>query len=121
MLQQFADAPLSVFVVWEPILITDTVGPTRVALARIRDPRVSQFWDKTHQLSQRMGGPKSFGPQSGAKILFDMDEYVWDFVAVYAPGFHWKDSGESPAFAAAPVIEVIGDLRSHLSAALAKQ
>jgi len=43
-----------------------------------------------------------------------MDEYVWDFVAVYAPGFRWKDSGQSPAFAGAPVIKVISDLRSQL-------
>ena len=99
---------------WEPILITDSAGPGRVALARIPDPRVSQFWDRSHQLSAAMGGPANFGPKSGAKILFDMDEYVWDFVAVYSPGYRWKDSGRSPAFGGAPVVEVIGDLRSHL-------
>ena len=120
-MQEFGNAPLSVFVVWEPILITDTVGPNRIALARISDRRVTQFWDRSHQLSTHMGGPANFGPKSGAKILLEMDEHVWDFVAVYSSGFHWQDSGKSPAFAGAPVIEVIGDLRSQLSTALAKQ
>jgi hypothetical protein len=45
---------------------------------------------------------------------------VWDFVAVYAPGFRWRESGESPVFAGAPVVKVIGDLRAQLTAALKK-
>ncbi len=117
-LRDFDKAPLTVFVVWEPILVTDSVGVKTGALARLPDRRAVQFWDKSHQVSMRMGGPASFGPKSGAKILFDMDEYVWDFVAVYAPGFRWKDSGASPAFAGAPVVKVIGDVRVQLAAAL---
>jgi hypothetical protein len=119
-LREFASAPLSVFVVWEPILVTDSTGVTRSALARIPDRRAAQFWDGGHQLSKHMGGPATFGPRSGAKILFDMEEHVWDFVAVYAPGFRWRESGESPVFAGAPVVKVIGDLRAQLTAALKK-
>ena len=118
MLREVGSAPLSVFVVWEPILVTDSVGVTRAAMARIPDPRVAQFWDRGHQLSTHMGSPAAFGPKSGAKILFDMGEYVWDFVAIYAPGFRWKESGESPAFAGAPVVKVIGDLRAQLTGAV---
>jgi hypothetical protein len=109
-----------VFVVWEPILVTDAAGVRRQVLARIPDRRVAQFWDKGHQVSKHMGGPAAFGPKSGAKIRFEMEEYVWDFVAVYAPGFRWQDSGESPAFAGAPVAEAVGDLRSQLAMALKK-
>ena len=108
---ELESAPLAVFVVWEPILITDSAGPPRPALSRLPDRRVAQFWDREHELSKRMGGPAAFGPKSGAKVLFEMDEYVWEFVAVYAPGFKWKDSGQSPAFAGGPVVEVIADLR----------
>src|SRR5207253_2256383 len=117
-LQDFGRAPLTVFVLWEPILVTDAVGVKTAALARVPDRRAAQFWDKSHQVSGRMGGPASFGPKSGARILFDMDDYVWDFVAVYAPGFRWKDSSAGPAFAGAPVVKVIGELRTHLSGAL---
>jgi hypothetical protein len=120
-LHDLEGAPLSVLVVWEPILTTDAAGVKKGALARIPDGRAVQFWDKSHQVSTHMGGPASFGPKSGAKILFDMDEYVWDFVGVYAPGFRWKDSGASPAFAGAPVVKVIGELREHLAAGLARQ
>jgi hypothetical protein len=65
-----------------------------------------------------MGGPASFGPTSGAKILFDMKKHVWDFVAVYSPGFRWKESSASPTFAGAPAVQVVGDLRAAISAAL---
>ncbi|HTM51651.1 MAG TPA: hypothetical protein VL285_23310, partial [Bryobacteraceae bacterium] len=119
MLKDFEAAPLAVFVVWEPILVTDSVGVRTGALARIPDRRATQFWDKSHRLSAQMGGPQTFGQKSGAKILFDMDEYVWDFVAVYSPGFRWKDSSRSPAFAGAPVLKVIADLRAHLAGAVA--
>ena len=95
--------------------MTDAAGVKSGALSRIPDRRATQFWDKSHQVSARMGGPASFGAKSGATILFDMDEYVWDFVAVYAPGFRWKDSGSSPSFAGAPVLKVIPELRSQLA------
>ena len=114
-MRDFERAPLAALVVWEPILITDSAGVKTPALSRLPDRRFVQFWDKSHQVSGHMGGPVSFGPKSGAKVLFDMDEYVWDFVAVYAAGFRWKDSGASPSFAGAPVVKVIGELRSHLA------
>jgi hypothetical protein len=114
-LRDFESAPLTALVVWEPILVTDSAGVKSAALSRLPDRRAAQFWDKSHQVSTHMGGPASFGPKSGAKILFDMDEYVWDFVAVYEPGFRWKDSGSSPSFAGAPVVKVIPELRSRLA------
>jgi hypothetical protein len=120
MLQNFGGAPVAAFVVWEPILITDIHGPKAMALARVRDRRAAQFWDPAHLVSQSMGGPASFGPKSGAKILFDMKKHVWDFAAVYAPGFRWRDSAGSPLFAGAPVVQVTTDLRAAISAALLK-
>jgi hypothetical protein len=117
-LNDFPNAPLAVFVVWEPILITDSAGPRSGALERVRDLRAAQFWDRSHQVSLSMGGPANFGPKSGAKIVFDMKKHVWDFVAVYAPGFRWKESSASPTFAGAPAVKVVGDLRGAITAAL---
>ena len=117
-MSQLPGAPLAVFVVWEPILVTDAVGPRGGALARVWDRRAAQFWDHGHQVSASMGGPGSFGPKSGAKIRFNMKKHVWDFVGVYAPGFRWKESGASPAFAGAPVVEVTADLRAAIAAAV---
>ena len=49
MLHEFENAPLSVFVVWEPILVTDSVGLKTGALARVPDRRAAQFWRRaTH-------------------------------------------------------------------------
>ena len=110
MLREFPKAPLTAFVVWEPILITDSAGPRANALSLVRDQRAAQFWDHSHQVSASMGGPASFGPRSGAKIHFDMKKYVWDFVAVYAPGFRWSESRASPVFAGAPAVDVTADL-----------
>jgi hypothetical protein len=108
-------------VVWEPILITDSTGPRAGALSRVKDGRAAQFWDHSHLVSASMGGPASFGPQSGAKIHFDMKKHVWDFVGVYAPEFRWKDSGASPLFAGAPVVDVTAELRAAIKAALTRQ
>lgn len=118
MLNDFPNAPLAVFVVWEPILLTDSAGPRSGALERVRDLRAAQFWDRSHQVSLSMGGPARFGPTSGAKIQFDMKKHVWDFVAVYSPGFRWKESSASPMFAGAPAVKVVGDLRGAIMAAL---
>ena len=117
-LRGFSGAPVAVFVVWEPILITDARGPKAMALARVPDSRAVQFWDPAHRVSDSMGGPSSFGPKSGAKIRFDMKKHVWDFAAVYAPGFRWRDSAASPLFAGAPVVEETTDLRTVIASAL---
>lgn len=119
-LTELPGAPVAAFVVWEPILITDAAGPRGGSLARVQDRRATQFWDRGHRVSQSMGGPASFGPASGAKILFDMKKHVWDFAAVYAPGFRWSDSAASPLFAGAPVFKVRADLRAAVAAALAR-
>ncbi len=109
------------FVVWEPILITDASGPRTGALSRVKDVRAAQFWDHSHLVSSSMGGPASFGPKSGAKIHFDMKKHGWDFVGVYAPGFRWSESSSSPSFAGAPVLDVIAELRAAIKAALIRQ
>ena len=121
MLQHFSSAPLAVFVAWEPILVTDIRGPKTPVLARVSDRRASQFWDHGHLISQSMGGPASFGPKSGAEIHFHMKKHVWDFVAVYPPGFRWKECGASPSFAGAPAVDVTQSLQAAIESALAKR
>lgn len=119
-MQEFGSSPLAVFVAWEPILITDIRGPKTGTLARVWDRRAAQFWDRSHLISESMGGPASFGPKSGAKIQFKMTKHVWDFVGVYPPGFRWKECGASPLYAGAPVVDVIGDVRTAIATALVK-
>ena len=52
-LRDFDKAPLTVFVVWEPILVTDWQRPSASVLGRIPDARAIQYWDPSHLLALR--------------------------------------------------------------------
>ena len=82
------DPNLRVFVLCEPVLVTDWHAPGAGALGRVPDSRVTQFWHPGRALSQAIGH----------------GHVVWDFVARIQP----RGSG-------VPVVRVIGDLRLQLS------
>lgn len=44
-LDEVTEPQLWVFIVWEPVLRSDVVGPTSLVLGRVRDLRARQFWD----------------------------------------------------------------------------
>ena len=92
------DPTLRVFVVWEPVLITDWHAPGAGAVARIPDARVTQFWDPRRSLSQAIRRGR----------------VVWDYVAIYPPGVRWSDAFPAPRFSGAPVVRVIDDFRRQL-------
>lgn len=109
-LEQHASAPLSVFVVWEPVLPTDWITPTSGVLARIRDPRAVQFWDPDRRLSAKIIETRADPPPGGV---------VWDVVAVFPKGTRWENAFPSPVFQGYPVINAAEDLRKSLPAVLA--
>jgi len=106
-LQQFADRPVRVFVVWEPVLATDWGRPSTAALARISDHRASQFWDKGLLISHSIGA-------------HNRRNVVWDYVAVYAPGTVWNERPPEPLYQGGPVVDVIEPARGALAQALQK-
>ena len=109
MLDEMHDPELRVFIVWEPVLMTDWAAPSTTTLARVRDPRALQFWDRSHRLSRFLGGPRNFPPSNPAnRILFDMRDVIWDLVAVYPPG------ADKPSFTGAPVARVAADVRREV-------
>jgi len=93
-LEEIHDPKLRVFAVWEPVLATDMRAPSTTTLRRLRDPRVSQFWDKERLLSHAMG-------EHGRSTI------VWDYIAIYDAGKEWKDSPPEPVFAGRTVVSVI--------------
>jgi hypothetical protein len=95
------DPKVRVFVVWEPVLVTDWHAPGAGAVGRIPDARVTQFWDARRLLSQAIRR----GP------------VVWDYVAVFPPGVRWSDGYPTARFSGAPVVRVIDDFRRQFSAA----
>ena len=82
--------PIKVFAVWEPILLTDWMSPTTGVLARLKDPRVRQYWDKDHVLAKRMG-TDARDPQPKQDCCL-RDDILWDIAALYPAGAEWKDS-----------------------------
>lgn len=95
LLSEINGKDVRVFVVWEPVLATDLAAPSTAALARLPDPRVTQYWDRGRALSHLMG------EQNRATV-------VWDYIAVYEPGTLWKDTPPKPIYADHPVLDVIG-------------
>jgi hypothetical protein len=54
LLGQHPAAGVRVFAVWEPVRFADWQRPTTGALARLSDPRVTQFWDHDHILANQI-------------------------------------------------------------------
>jgi hypothetical protein len=101
---------LRVFVVWEPILVTDWGPPSTATLARVHDERAAQFWDREHALSKSLGGPEHAPKGTRVdKIEFKMRRHIWDFVAIYPPG------SETPSFTGAPIVSVVSDVHEEMA------
>lgn len=109
LLKRNPEARLRVLVVWEPILPMDWSSPGRLVKARISDPRVTQFWDKQHLVSQELSNQLSAGREPGC---CRHNGALWDFVALYPRNQTW-DKG-SPAFVGGPVVEATDGVAEQL-------
>ena len=101
------DPQLRVFVVWEPVLVTDWTSPSSFTLGRLADRRAQQYWDRGRLLSKAMGEK-------------DKDSIVWDYVAVHPKGAIWEDAPPKPSFESGRVVDGTGDLIQVLDLALKK-
>lgn len=95
------------FVVWEPVLVTDWAPPSTATMERISDSRVSQFWDKHRLISHLLGE-------------HDRQSIVWDFIAVYPAGPVWKKRPPPALFTGGPVVRVAERARTAISQAFAE-
>ena len=93
------------FVVWEKVLSTDWQPPTTSTLARISDPRVTQFWDPERLLSHSLGEK-------------DRKTKVWDWAAIYGAEAVWNSAAPKPLFSGNPVVRRITSISEQLRAAL---
>jgi hypothetical protein len=92
------------------MIVTDWSPPSTATLARVRDARAAQFWDREHALSKSLGGPEHAPKGNRAdKIQFEMGRYIWDFVAMYPPG------SETPSFTGAPIVSVVSDVHEEMA------
>lgn len=103
-LGELSDQPVRVFVVWEPVLLTDWAAPSTSTLRRLSDSRVAQYWDKRRLISH------SIAPRSR--------HVVWDYIAVYPAGALWDTQLPNPLYSGGPVVFVSRSARSALVEAL---
>src|SRR5882672_2915307 len=116
MLQRTPGTSLRVFLVWEPVLLTDLTPPRSSVLARVADPRARHFWDRGRLVSAgllrvlgtgRVGGEGADPPEQ--------DGIVWDTVAIYPPGVVWGDAVPAPGYVDGPVVRVIEEVARRLA------
>lgn len=106
---------LRVFIIWEPVLVTDW-GPASAALtALIPDRRAVHFWDRNRALSARLGSADSIGGLAYiTEVGFRMKDVIWDTAILYPARVPWGARG---TLLVAPVVKY----RIPLDAALRQQ
>jgi hypothetical protein len=107
-LSKHPESSFVVFAVWEPILPTDWSAPGVLALRRLHDRRVRQFWDPNHLIA---AGIKKV-EVSGAlhPNCCERKGFFWDLAAAYAPGTNWGDALPEPVLLNGPVVDTVTDL-----------
>jgi len=99
---------MRVFVIWEPMLITDWRRPGGSQTAFIPDARATHFWDIDHRLSTLYGGREHLESLAAVeKVGFTMRRAIWDTAILYPPGVKW---GTRADLLVAPVIKYRDEL-----------
>ncbi len=115
MLKELSHSDMKIFVIWEPMLVSDVSAPSNSALARIPDARVAQFWDNSHVVAQNLAPElKSEALHVAGKESLVKGATAWDCVLVLNRGERWTEAPPHVAFAGAPVVNVVSELRQAL-------
>lgn len=75
--------------VWEPILFTDMSKPGSALLERLKDRRVTHFWDPDHRVAAQIGSLADRG-QKPASCCTNHGT-LWDLAALYPADSSWAD------------------------------
>lgn len=97
-----------VLAVWEPILPTDWSAPGALALKRLNDRRVRQFWDPNHLVASAIKGAEVSGNLH--PDCCERKGFLWDLTAAYSPGARWGDALPEPVVLNGPVVDTVIDL-----------
>jgi hypothetical protein len=99
---------LVLFAVWEPILASDWSAPGRLALNRIDDRRVRQFWDPNHLVAAAIKRAEVSGTLH--PDCCERKGFLWDLTAAYPAGAHWTDALPQPVLLNGPVVDTVSEL-----------
>ncbi|MGB7437569.1 MAG: hypothetical protein WBR26_08630 [Candidatus Acidiferrum sp.] len=108
MLKQNPDPRIRVFAVWEPILPTDYSSPSTGVMARLSDPRVTQYWDKNHLFATQLARRLKSDAEHPRPRCCNQHGIDWDEVAVYRQGAQWGDQLPRAVFLDGPVVHALG-------------
>jgi hypothetical protein len=112
-LSEIPGAPVRVFLVWEPVLWTDTFRPKDRSLVRkLPDARADHYWDPTKSLSAeilRAPWTRKYEVRGGPMGV------VWDWVAAYPAGVTWDAHFPEPVRNEYPVVDGIDRVRAWLA------
>jgi hypothetical protein len=112
-LAKHRESSLTVFAVWEPILATDWSAPGVMALRRLSDRRVRQYWDPNHLVAAAIKKAETAGALH--PNCCERGGFPWDMAAAYAPGAQWGEIPPEPVFVNGPVVNSIIDLEPILT------
>jgi hypothetical protein len=104
-----AEAPgkkIALFVVWEPVLLSDKAAPA----APPHDPRTRNYWDPQNSVSKALRATAK-DPSTCLARGGDEELPVWDEVFVYSPGAKW---GAASSWCDGTVVRVMSELRKQL-------
>ena len=92
------------FAVWEPILPTDYSSPGTAILARLSDPRVTQYWDKNHLFAEQLGSKIAADAGQPKPNCCTRQGIQWDEIAVYGQDTQWDGQLPRAVYLNGPVV-----------------
>ena len=116
MLAGFADVPIQVLVVWEPVLKTDVAAPLTGVLGLIGDRRVIQYWDPDLVVSTDIVRSANEDP-----ARYSLEEplppgfIAWDAILVFGASARWDEDLPPPAHYDGPVAGAIDGVKRAIA------
>ena len=107
LLKQHPAAEARISAVWEPVRFADWQRPTTAALARLSDPRVTQYWDHDHVLANMLANENQPNCCEAKNILFDL-------IAVYPPGVTWSGRLPRAEIFDGPIFRIVPKIQAAL-------
>lgn len=94
----------------EPMLPTDWGRPSTGELARLSDPRVTQFWDRGHLIA----GQIEKGANGRHPACCSRHGAWWDVIAAYPPGAQWMGTAPAPEILNGTIVRTAPQLQDQL-------
>jgi len=109
-LQRHPESKIRIFAVWEPMLPTDWGRPSTHVMARLSDPRVTQFWDKDHLIA----GLVERGADGRRPACCTRNGHWWDVLAAYPPASKWTAVAPVPELLNGTIVQTASQLGAQL-------